>query len=168
MLGYIGKWAFKSVLMMALMLGVSSYLLYLRTGHTPWSLLGINSWSQAGERVAPDIDVDRLAQKVGLSLQSATSAAKEAAGNLTASGDSAEAVQVYKWVDAQGVTHFSETPPQGVESTLITLGANINVIPSVSAQEQRPNDVRNPVQDTAEMLKQIEQARAEALAGAGE
>jgi len=28
--------------------------------------------------------------------------------------------QIYKWVDAQGVTHFDAQPPQGQESTLMT------------------------------------------------
>lgn len=27
--------------------------------------------------------------------------------------------QVYKWVDAQGVTHFSSQPPQGTEATTV-------------------------------------------------
>ena len=27
--------------------------------------------------------------------------------------------QIYKWVDAQGVTHFGAQPPQGVEATTV-------------------------------------------------
>lgn len=35
----------------------------------------------------------------------------------------AMAGQVYKWVDAQGVTHFSEQPPQGQAATTINKAA---------------------------------------------
>lgn len=32
---------------------------------------------------------------------------------ILAGTNTARATQVYKWVDEQGVTHFSETPPEG-------------------------------------------------------
>ncbi len=35
----------------------------------------------------------------------------------------AGAGQVYKWVDAQGVTHFSAQPPQGQQATPINMSA---------------------------------------------
>lgn len=35
--------------------------------------------------------------------------------------DLARAADVYKWVDAQGVTHFGAQPPQGVAATRIDL-----------------------------------------------
>lgn len=38
---------------------------------------------------------------------------------LLAMSTTAMASQVYKWVDAQGVTHFSAQPPQGQEATSI-------------------------------------------------
>lgn len=38
---------------------------------------------------------------------------------LLALSASAMASQVYKWVDAQGVTHFSAQPPQGQQATTI-------------------------------------------------
>lgn len=38
---------------------------------------------------------------------------------LLAMSATAMASQVYKWVDAQGVTHFSAQPPQGQEATSI-------------------------------------------------
>lgn len=31
--------------------------------------------------------------------------------------------QIYKWVDAQGVTHFSAQPPEGTEATTVTKSA---------------------------------------------
>jgi hypothetical protein len=36
---------------------------------------------------------------------------------------SAMASQVYKWVDAQGVTHFGAQPPQGQQATTINTAA---------------------------------------------
>jgi hypothetical protein len=38
---------------------------------------------------------------------------------LLAMSATAMASQVYKWVDAQGLTHFSAQPPQGQESTSV-------------------------------------------------
>lgn len=38
---------------------------------------------------------------------------------LLALSASAMASQVYKWVDAQGVTHFGAQPPQGQQATTI-------------------------------------------------
>ncbi|AIS11080.1 glycosyltransferase [Pseudomonas chlororaphis subsp. aurantiaca] len=40
-----------------------------------------------------------------------------------------QAGQIYKWVDAQGVTHFDAQPPQGVASTVITLPKNPQGVP---------------------------------------
>ncbi|SFI97256.1 protein of unknown function [Pseudomonas guineae] len=42
---------------------------------------------------------------------------------LLAISATAMASQVYKWVDAQGVTHFSAQPPQGQEATSINTAA---------------------------------------------
>jgi hypothetical protein len=42
------------------------------------------------------------------------------AGSLLLSLDLAAAADVYKWVDAQGVTHFGAQPPQGVASARIS------------------------------------------------
>ncbi|MVW76613.1 DUF4124 domain-containing protein [Pseudomonas xionganensis] len=38
---------------------------------------------------------------------------------LLAMSTTAMAGQIYKWVDAQGVTHFGAQPPQGQQATLI-------------------------------------------------
>ncbi|MDH4580440.1 DUF4124 domain-containing protein [Pseudomonas sp. BN415] len=42
-----------------------------------------------------------------------------AASLLLALSSSAMAGQVYKWVDAQGVTHFGAQPPEGQEATSV-------------------------------------------------
>jgi hypothetical protein len=41
------------------------------------------------------------------------------AGLLVGLSPMCMAGQVYKWVDAQGVTHFSAQPPQGAEATTV-------------------------------------------------
>ncbi|UCR82710.1 DUF4124 domain-containing protein [Pseudomonas chlororaphis subsp. aurantiaca] len=46
------------------------------------------------------------------------------AGLLLAMSLPCQAGQIYKWVDAQGVTHFDAQPPQGVASTAISLPKN--------------------------------------------
>ncbi|AZD31826.1 DUF4124 domain-containing protein [Pseudomonas chlororaphis] len=43
------------------------------------------------------------------------------AGLLLAMSLPCQAGQIFKWIDAQGVTHFDAQPPQGVASTVITL-----------------------------------------------
>ena len=42
---------------------------------------------------------------------------------LLAMSATAMASQVYKWVDAQGVTHFSAQPPQGQDATSVNIAA---------------------------------------------
>lgn len=42
---------------------------------------------------------------------------------LLALSGSVMASQVYKWVDAQGVTHFGAQPPQGQDATSVSTGA---------------------------------------------
>lgn len=42
---------------------------------------------------------------------------------LLAISATAMASQVYKWVDAQGVTHFSAQPPQGQDATSVNTAA---------------------------------------------
>ena len=65
--------------------------------------------------------------------------------------------QVYKWTDAHGTVHYSETPPaQGVHYTQVTTtGSSRAVIPQASAnkadggsQEQTAKAAAAPVADT--------------------
>ena len=46
------------------------------------------------------------------------------AGLLVAMSPLSMAAQVYKWVDAQGVTHFDAQPPQGQPATTIVTPAS--------------------------------------------
>ena len=56
---------------------------------------------------------------------------------LLAISATAMASQVYKWVDAQGVTHFSAQPPQGQEATSINTAVPA---PKPAASEEKKAD----------------------------
>jgi hypothetical protein len=67
------------------------------------------------------------------------------AGLLLAMCLPCQAGQIYKWVDAQGVTHFDAQPPQGVASTAISLpkapkGASSTLPPNAPDAEQQVMD----------------------------
>lgn len=66
-----------------------------------------------------------------------------AGGLLLALCGNVMAAQVYKWVDAQGVTHFGAQPPQGqqVETVnTVTAPAKSAAIPQPPAQEEADAD----------------------------
>ena len=75
--------------------------------------------------------------------------------------------QIYKWVDAQGVTHFDAQPPQGQEATLMVTPAPPTGKPSASSRsnvigDQRAidNKVKKQVAEQQAQLKVFcEQAR---------
>ena len=82
---------------------------------------------------------------------------------LLALSASAMAGQIYKWVDAQGVTHFGEQPPQGQQST--TVNPSAAPPPSTSA-EQKPaatfDSIADPEQAAADAKVKKEVAAQEA------
>jgi hypothetical protein len=53
---------------------------------------------------------------------------------LLAMSATAMASQVYKWIDAQGVTHFSAQPPQGQEATSVNTAVSA---PKPTASEDK-------------------------------
>lgn len=55
---------------------------------------------------------------------------------LLALSATAMASQVYKWVDAQGVTHFSSQPPQGQQATSINTAAPPPAKPAEAAEPE--------------------------------
>ncbi|SHN07652.1 DUF4124 domain-containing protein [Phytopseudomonas punonensis] len=71
---------------------------------------------------------------------------------LLALSASAMAGQIYKWVDAQGVTHFGEQPPQGQQSTTVNPSA---APPTAAVPESKPAP-------TFESIADPEQAAADA------
>ncbi|VVO10789.1 DUF4124 domain-containing protein [Pseudomonas fluorescens] len=76
------------------------------------------------------------------------------------------AAQIYKWVDAQGVTHFDAQPPQGQEATTVTPSpppGKPTAAPRSSAigdQQAIDNKVKKQVAEQEARLKAFcEQAR---------
>ncbi|MHC8317783.1 DUF4124 domain-containing protein [Pseudomonas sp. LB3P31] len=62
--------------------------------------------------------------------------------------------QIYKWVDAQGVTHFDAQPPQGQEATTV-------VTPSVPAGKPASAARSNVIGDQQAIDKSVKQQVAE-------
>jgi len=58
------------------------------------------------------------------------------------------AAQIYKWVDAQGVTHFDAQPPQGREATTV-------VTPSSPASNQPPPPRSGAIGDQQAIDKKV-------------
>jgi hypothetical protein len=62
--------------------------------------------------------------------------------------------QVYKWVDAQGVTHFGAQPPEGTEATTV-----IKSSPSVTKPPAPPSG--GPIGDQKAIDKEVKKQIAE-------
>ncbi|NMZ83086.1 DUF4124 domain-containing protein [Pseudomonas mandelii] len=77
------------------------------------------------------------------------------------------AAQIYKWVDAQGVTHFDAQPPQGQEATTVVTPSPPAGKPAaptrstaISDQQAIDNTVKKQVAEQQAQLKVFcEQAR---------
>ncbi|CAH0243242.1 hypothetical protein SRABI70_02776 [Pseudomonas sp. Bi70] len=84
---------------------------------------------------------------------------------LLALSASAHAGQIYKWVDAQGVTHFGEQPPQGQQSTTVNPSA---APPPATTTESKPtppptfDSIADPEQAAADAKVKKEVAAQEA------
>jgi len=78
------------------------------------------------------------------------------AGLVLALSTSAMAGQVYKWVDAQGVTHFGAQPPQGQDSTQVSTGKAEPKEPKASFENPYP--VLNKAEEPAKAPTQAKPA----------
>jgi len=78
---------------------------------------------------------------------------------LLALGGNAMAAQVYKWVDAQGVTHFSAQPPQGQQAESVATPSASPAAPTPPARQ--PRDARDE-QDLIDRKVRQEVAEQEA------
>ena len=70
---------------------------------------------------------------------------------LLALSASASASQVYKWVDAQGNTHFGAQPPQGQDATQVNTGAaqpKASTPPPAAAPKPTAGSADDPAQKT--------------------
>jgi len=87
------------------------------------------------------------------------------------------AAQVYKWVDAQGITHFGAQPPEGTEAATVNTNAaqpkTSNFPPPAAAKPTLPPSVdekqkaadekvrQQVAQEEAERLKQCDKLRSD-------
>ncbi|RON21415.1 glycosyltransferase [Pseudomonas brassicacearum] len=69
------------------------------------------------------------------------------------------AAQIYKWVDAQGVTHFDAQPPQGQQATTVVTPSSVSqpaTLPGSKAignQQDIDNTVKKQVAEQQAQLK---------------
>jgi hypothetical protein len=66
--------------------------------------------------------------------------------------------QVYKWVDAKGVTHYSDKPPSGKQAKVQVVEERLSIIPSdpalsAAAAEMRANGARQAELAQADWLQ---------------
>lgn len=163
MFGFFGKYLIKTLLSMAIMIGISSYLLYLRTGQTPWGLLGIHSVSDLTRAATPELNLQQLADQALRQAGTLTDTARDKVADITDAEilKPAAPQQVYRWVDEQGVTHFSEMPPEGVAADTIALAPDRNLIRGTpETSEPRPPtdaDAATAAQDLQRVSEEREQ-----------
>src|SRR5690606_4747474 len=90
---------------------------YLKTGRLPWDSGVLNSPLSAG---LPSVSLDTM-----LPISSKTT--------------------VYKWVDEQGVTNFSqEPPPAAVTSEVLEVDANVNLMQSTPVMSESQATAARP------------------------
>ncbi len=110
----------KSLMVVAVVTGLVFYALYLKTGRLPW---GDSQWSVPS---LPSLSTPRL------SLEGVKPSSR---------------VQVYKWVDADGVTHYSQELPSGEHQVLELDPRSLNTIPAVTVPP--PGDRTAPAEEPA-------------------
>ncbi|EIK53103.1 hypothetical protein YO5_02718 [Stutzerimonas stutzeri TS44] len=77
---------------------------------------------------------------------------------LLALSSSTMAAQVYKWVDAQGTTHFSAQPPQGQAAQTLNTATPP---PKPVAAEPKASENREPLVDQEKIEHKVKQQVAE-------
>ncbi len=105
------KILFKATLPVVAVAGVMSYMMYLNGGD-PKAVLAKVFGGMAGQ-------ARESMQQAGRSMDSLKPASEQSAIST-----------VHTWVDANGVTHYSNTAPVNVESTTMRVNANANVVAS--------------------------------------
>ena len=138
----------KTLLLTGVIVGISNYVIYLKTGRMP-----IKEWVQNGNW-SFNLSADQLAEK----------AEKMGKGVMDqVSPTSNEPTKVYKWTDADGVVHYGERPAgEGAQEMAIDTDQNV-----FTAQDQSSNPPANSTgseQDPADQQAPLEKARAAAEA----
>jgi hypothetical protein len=117
------KLLFKILLVLALAAGIGNYLIYLKTGQFPLSQHG-----------------PRWKETLKNSLQNHVQDGKNAVSNLPDQVNALKNItppalvpknnntQAYKWVDKQGVVHYSDQPPTVEQAQMISINPDTNII----------------------------------------
>lgn len=110
------KMLLKACVPLAIIIGFSSYVLYTKGGDPGaiFAKIGGGIFSQAKDSV----------QSAGQSIDS-----------MSPLGEHKSTTEVFKWVDQNGVTHFSTTPPIDYETTSIKVNPNRNVVSATPVEE---------------------------------
>ena len=69
--------------------------------------------------------------------------------------------QVYKWVDAKGVTHYGEKPPENTKSREVTLRGGAGAPAAAPAPDAKAKDPAWKDQERAFKQRQLERSQAE-------
>jgi len=119
------KMLLKATIPLVMVVGVSSYMMYMRGGD-PLAL----AKTLVGNSVQ---DAKASVQGAQNSLQSVSPV--DLPGSKTT---------VYKWVDENGNTQFGSTPPPGVNATAKTYNNNANLMSAVKVPTQPSNTAPQP------------------------
>ncbi len=115
------KMLFKATIPLLLVVGVSSYGMYMRGGDP----LGMARLVLGGAFQSAKSSV----QDAGESIQSV------APGSVASSKTT-----VYKWVDENGNTQFGSAPPEGMAAEAKTYNNNANLMTATKVQRRSSND----------------------------
>lgn len=109
--GMIARLLLKALLSLVVLLGMASYGMYLSGGDPQalWQRLAAGALDSVGE------SADRVGERMSAPARALT-------------GRDEPAGQVWTWRDADGLAHYANAPPDGVEATPIRLAPDVNVL----------------------------------------
>jgi len=123
------KILFKATIPLLMIVGVTSYSMYLRGGD-PLALMGKISGG-AGQQLATMVDSVKSGTRSTLSTAQATVTAEESS--------SGGPETLYRWVDADGSPFYSNIKPPGIEATVVKVDPNQNVIQATPKPTAKPS-----------------------------
>ncbi|MBX2869692.1 MAG: DUF4124 domain-containing protein [Acidiferrobacterales bacterium] len=135
------KMLLKACIPFAIVIGGASYMFYMKGGD-PGAILA------------------KVAGNAIVNAKDNASSATTSMGKLTPSLSNYEASpqQVYKWVDSNGVTHFSSAEPIETEAVSFTVNPNRNVVAATPTDELDEFDAQ-----VAKKLREKDKNNLEAL-----
>ncbi|MDN3639018.1 DUF4124 domain-containing protein [Simiduia curdlanivorans] len=162
----MAKWLLKSLISMVLIFCVSGYLLYVTTGQAPWTLLGHPTAGSFFYSLLPEINVDAAQQSMRQGLGKVERTVTQFVPSETWGEEQGTSMkpstEVYRWVDDEGVTHFSETPPLDRESDKLELAPLANILPA-QAPVDNSFERENTLQSLREDMERQEAEKARIL-----